>query len=100
VVVRAYGGSVAIALAHRLRPDLILLDLVMPEVSGFDVVAALQNNSATARIPILIVTAFEVNARERALLSSHSEKAVHVVEKAGINRADFLAEVRRALLPH
>ena len=40
-VVRAYGGSEAIILAQRLRPDLILLDLMMPEVSGFDVVEAL-----------------------------------------------------------
>ena len=43
-VVRAYGGAEAIALAQRLRPDLILLDLMMPDVSGFDVVEALQRD--------------------------------------------------------
>ena len=59
-VVRAYGGSEAIALAQRLRPDLILLDLMMPDVNGFDVVEALQRNADTARIPILVVTAKQI----------------------------------------
>ena len=56
-VVRASGGNEAISVAQRLRPDLILLDLMMPQVSGFDVVEALQRNTDTARIPILVVTA-------------------------------------------
>ncbi len=56
-VVRAYGGTEAIVLAQRLHPDLILLDLMMPDVSGFDVVDALQRNADTARIPIIVVTA-------------------------------------------
>jgi len=63
-VVRAYGGSEAIALAQRLRPDLIVLDLMMPEVSGFDVVDALQRDTYTARIPILVVTAKHITAED------------------------------------
>ena len=45
-VLRAYGGREAIEIARREMPDLIVLDLMMPEVSGFDVVDAL---SADAR---------------------------------------------------
>jgi PAS domain S-box-containing protein len=97
-VVRAYGGSEAIALAQRLRPDLILLDLMMPDVNGFDVVEALQRDAATARIPILVVTAKQVTAQDRALLEVHPGKVIHVVTKAGFNRIGFVAEVRRALL--
>jgi DNA-binding response OmpR family regulator len=99
-VVRAYGGSEAIAAAQRLQPDLILLDLMMPDVSGFDVVEALRRYTDTARIPILVVTAKQVNEAELALLNSDPDKVIHVVEKAGFNRTGFIAEVRRALLPN
>ena len=98
-VVRAYGGDEAIALAQRLLPDLILLDLMMPEVNGFAVVEALQRNADTASIPILVVTAKQITALERAALNSDSSSLVHIVDKAGFNRARFVAEVKRALLP-
>jgi PAS domain S-box-containing protein len=96
-VVRAYGGSEAIVLAQQLLPDLILLDLMMPEVSGFDVVAALQHNPSTVGIPILIVTAKQITADDRAALNSHPDIVIHIVEKSGLNQARFIAEVRRAL---
>jgi CheY-like chemotaxis protein len=98
-VVRAYGGSEAITLAQRLRPDLILLDLMMPDVSGFDVVAALQSDALTARIPILIVTAKNITTHDRALLNTNREQVINIVGKAGFNRTSFIAEVRRALTP-
>ncbi len=96
-VVRAYGGAEAITLAQRLRPDLIFLDLMMPEVSGFDVVEALQRNSETARIPILVVTAKQITASDRSTLNKNHGKVVHIVEKADLNQAHFIDEVRRAL---
>ncbi len=99
-VVRAYGGAEAIALAPQLQPDLILLDLMMPDLSGFDVVAALQRSDVTAQIPILVVTAKEITALDRAALNSGADEGIHVVQKAGFNQARFVAEVRRALQPH
>jgi PAS domain S-box-containing protein len=98
-VVRAYGGSEAIILAQRLHPDLILLDLMMPEINGFDVVEALQRQSDTASIPILVVTAKQIDANDRAALGRDSGKVIQIVEKAGFNRHEFMAEVRRALTP-
>jgi signal transduction histidine kinase/CheY-like chemotaxis protein len=98
-VVRAYGGGEAITLAQRLLPDLILLDLMMPEVNGFDVVEALQRNAETSHIPILVVTARRVTAQDRAALNGRSGNLVEIVDKAGFNRGAFIAEVRRALLP-
>ncbi len=98
-VARAYNGNEAIALAQRLRPDLILLDLMMPDVSGFDVVRALQKDPATARIPILVVTAKHITADDRAALSTDAGEAIPIVEKAGFNRVAFVTEVRRALSP-
>jgi len=100
VVVRAYGGSEAILLAQRLLPDLILLDLMMPEVSGFDVVDAMRSNPETSRIPILVVTAKQVTEQERSILNSNPENVIHIVEKSGFNQGRFVAEVRRAFLAH
>jgi PAS domain S-box-containing protein len=96
-VIRAYGGSEAITLARRLRPDLILLDLMMPAVSGFDVVEALQAQPETASIPILVVTAKHVTSSDRAALEGHADRVIRIVAKAGFDRQAFLAEVRRAL---
>src|SRR5581483_2260184 len=96
-VIRAYGGNEAITLARRLRPDLILLDLMMPEVSGFAVVEALQRDETTACIPILFVTAKHITASDRLALKGESDKVIHSVEKAGFDRQAFLTEVRRAL---
>ncbi|TFD76280.1 PAS domain-containing sensor histidine kinase [Cryobacterium fucosi] len=98
-VVRAYGGREAISLAQRLRPDLVLLDLIMADVSGFDVVKALQSNPDTAQIPILVVTAKQITALDRAALNGNPGRVVRTVEKSGFTHIDFVAEVRRALLP-
>lgn len=98
-VVRAYGGAEAITLAQRLRPDLILLDLMMPEVNGFDVVEALQSNPLTAQIAILVVTAKTITAMDRAALSNNPEQIINIVEKSGFSQSRFINEVRRALLP-
>ncbi len=96
-VVRAYGGGQAIELAQQLQPDLILLDLMMPETDGFEVVKALRSNTATARIPIVVVTAKHATALDRVALNSNPGNDIEIVEKTGFNRAAFMTEVRRAL---
>lgn len=53
----ATNGKRAIDLANQLIPDMILLDVMMPEMNGFEVCEHLKNNSQTAAIPILFVTA-------------------------------------------
>jgi len=93
-VFRAYGGREAIEIAERELPDLIVLDLMMPEVSGFDVVDALNRNPATAGIPLIIVTAFEITAEERERLDGG---VLAVMGKAGFDGKRFVSEVRRAM---
>jgi CheY-like chemotaxis protein len=93
-VLRAYGGSEAIDAARHELPDVIVLDLMMPEVSGFDVVEALQDHPDTARIPILVVTAKHITAEDRTKLSGH---AATIMEKAEFDPDRFTAEVRRAM---
>lgn len=93
-IVRAYGGREAIKAAHRLLPDLIVLDLMMPEVNGFDVVLALKNNIDTARIPILVVTSKEITAEDRAALDHQVKK---IMKKTILSQGHFLSEVRSAM---
>ena len=93
-VLRAYGGREAIEIARRELPDLIVLDLMMPDVNGFDVVEALHQQPDTARIPILVVTAKEITAEDRAKLNGY---VTTIMEKAEFDRDRFAAEVRRAM---
>jgi CheY-like chemotaxis protein len=93
-VLRAHGGGEAIEVAGRLLPDLIVLDLMMPEVNGFDVVEALQHRFDTARIPILVVTGKPITAEDHARLNGY---VTTVMEKADFDRDRFAAEVRRAM---
>jgi PAS domain S-box-containing protein len=94
IVLRAYGGAEAIEAARRELPDLIVLDLMMPEVSGFDVVEALQGDRATCRIPVLVVTAKPITAEDRVKLDG---AVTRIMEKAEFDREQFTEEVRRSL---
>jgi CheY-like chemotaxis protein len=93
-VLRAYGGREAIEIARREMPDLIVLDLIMPDVNGFDVVEALTRDPNTARIPILVVTSSQPTPADRAKLNGY---VTTIMEKGNFDRARFTAEVRRAM---
>jgi PAS domain S-box-containing protein len=96
-VVRAHGGAQALSLARHLRPDLILLDLMMPDLGGFEVVQALRLDTATSALPIIIVTAKEITAQDRAMLAPLPGPPIQIVEKSGFNGTRLLALVRGAL---
>ena len=66
----------------------------MPGINGFDVVKALSDQPATARIPILIVTAKQITADDRTNLNGF---VAVILEKTEFNRERFVAEVRRAM---
>jgi PAS domain S-box-containing protein len=93
-VLRAYGGREAIDMAQRELPDLIVLDLIMPKVNGFEVVDALSENPATAGIPIVVVTASEITEADRARLNGFVSA---IMDKAAFDGKRFLGEVRRAM---
>ena len=93
-VLRAYDGREAIAIAQRELPDLIVLDLLMPGASGFDVVAALNENPATAGIPVIVVTASEITEADRTRLQGSVST---IMGKAGFDGKRFMGEVRRAM---
>jgi len=56
-VVAAPSGVVALQIVERTQPDLILLDIIMPEIDGFETCRKLKANPATAEIPVIFITA-------------------------------------------
>jgi PAS domain S-box-containing protein len=92
-VLRAYGGREAIAAAQRELPDLIILDLVLTDMSGFEVVEVLHTHPDTARIPI-VVTTEQITPADRVALNGY---VTTIIETAHFDRDRFTAEVRRAM---
>ena len=66
---RASSGREGIELAHTVGADLVICDLMMPEVDGFEVIARLHAAGATSSIPILVLTAHDLSAMEKARLN-------------------------------
>jgi len=93
-VLQAYNGQDGVAICRSERPDLIVLDLIMPELSGFDVISALAEDASTASIPIVVVTAKTLDAKERQLLHGRVDA---IMEKGAFDRVGFSNEIRRAL---
>ncbi|NOZ56289.1 MAG: response regulator, partial [Calditrichaeota bacterium] len=92
-VLKAYGGKEGIELATKHIPDAIVLDLMMPEVSGFEVVDKLKQQERTRDIPIIIFTAKTMSSEERRRLSRH---VLGFAKKAGKDELlQYLDEVRR-----
>jgi CheY-like chemotaxis protein len=90
----AYGGQEALDMIRSDPPALIVLDLMMPQVSGFDVVHGLRADPETADIPIIVLTAKLLSRDDRAVLSS---KVQQVMEKTSFHSSALVAEVKRAL---
>jgi PAS domain S-box-containing protein len=93
-ILRVYSGRAAIDIAMRQHPDLIVLDLLMPDLNGFDVALELHSHPDTAHIPILVLTAKQVTSEDRKRLQ---DCVAAILEKSSFDNAAFLAEVRRAM---
>jgi threonine synthase len=72
-IFEASNGRNGLELIRRERPDLVLLDLMMPEMDGFTVLSKMKEADETADIPVIVITAKELTAHERRRLSGHVE---------------------------
>ena len=91
----AHHGRQALELIARRRPDLVILDIMMPDMSGFEVLEALSRESATAAIPVLVLTA---RGDEQDAARGLALGAKRYMSKPFDVRA-LIAEVRRHLGP-
>ncbi|NMB89477.1 MAG: response regulator, partial [Chloroflexi bacterium] len=94
VIYEATNGQEAIDVAVKEKPNLIILDLMMPEKDGFSVLDALQSNADTADIPVIVVTAKELTAAEKSRLQGHIQS---LMQKGDFMSDDLLNEVNMLL---
>jgi signal transduction histidine kinase/DNA-binding response OmpR family regulator len=89
---KCFCGEDGLRVAEENAPDVIILDLMMPGMSGFEVAGSLKDNPRTANIPILILTSKEISNADRELLHN---KAASLVQKGTSAREQLLREIRR-----
>lgn len=92
-VLRAFGGQEAFEIIRSERPDLVLLDLVMPEVSGYEVMARLSQDPALADTVVVIISAHAIEAD-----APHLQGQLRMARDRGF-ALDTILQLLRATLP-
>jgi CheY-like chemotaxis protein/anti-sigma regulatory factor (Ser/Thr protein kinase) len=90
-VVEAENGRVALERLRGVSPSVVLLDLMMPEVDGFEFVAEFRRREAWRSIPVIVVTAKDLSREDRERLNGSVQK---ILQKGAYGREQLLAEVR------
>ena len=85
-------GRAALDLIEQSRPGLILLDLRIPEIDGFDVIASIRSRPEFARVPITVMTALDLSRDDWGRLTGRVEQ---VIQKGLYSRNRLMREVRR-----
>jgi CheY-like chemotaxis protein len=93
-VSEADNGRRGLLSVARQVPDLIVLDLMMPEMDGFEFVAELRKSESGRKIPVVVVTAKEITEEDRHRLTGQVRRVLH---KGSFSREELSSELRRAL---
>ena len=91
-VLEALGGLEGVDKTINEKPDLIILDLIMPDMSGFDVVDQIRENDEAMEIPIIVCSAKDITSEEREMLNG---KIQSVVRKGDIAKSELLTAIKR-----
>jgi len=92
-VLQARGGQEGIDIARSDRPNLVLLDLMMPGVSGFDVVEALRSDEDTRTIPIMVLTAKTLSEEDKRALNGNVAAIFQRNSTAGAELTEWLRAI-------
>lgn len=90
-IFEAQDGKEGLELVRRELPDLVILDLMMPEMDGFAVMDQLKANQDTAQIPVIVATAKELTPHEKERLGTQIQA---LMQKGDFLNDEFLQEVR------
>lgn len=93
-VFTAAEGKAGVLTAKQETPDLVVLDLMMPGMNGFEAVDALRSDLKTASIPIIILTGMDLSSADKKRLRG---KVQCLLEKGTIKKGKFAALVRKAV---
>jgi len=95
-VTEAESGQAALERLAEEQPDLILLDLMMPDMDGFQLVTKLSNEPSWRNIPVIIVTAHDITTDDRRRLNSAVEA---ILLKGSFAPAQLVEHIRQLLRP-
>jgi threonine synthase len=90
-IFEASNGREGLGLIQRELPDLVILDLMMPEMDGFAVIEALRARQETASIPVIVATAKELTSEEKNRLNGQIQS---LMQKGDFLNDEFLEEVK------
>lgn len=90
----AVDGRAAMEIISHSKPSAIILDLMLPEMDGFEVAHRLQLNPRWRDIPVVLLTARDLSNEERAVLNFHN---THILQKGNFSREDLLTEIQTAI---
>ncbi|HEY0603312.1 MAG TPA: response regulator, partial [Herpetosiphonaceae bacterium] len=93
-ILTAGGGRAGLELIASQRPDLIILDLMMPEVDGFAVLQQLETDEATRSIPVVVLTAKDLTNQEREFLN---QRVSSLLNKGFTSAGELLEKVAELL---
>jgi len=93
---QAANGRVALDRVHESVPDLILLDLMMPEMDGFEFIARLRETDSWRAIPVVVLTAKDMTPDDHLRLQGNVRR---VFRKASFSREQLVDEIRAAIEP-
>jgi signal transduction histidine kinase/DNA-binding response OmpR family regulator len=93
-VLPAAGGREAIDMARSEKPDFVLLDLMMPEVNGFDVVEALRADAATRETPILVLTAANLTEADKRMLNG---RVSEILKRGTVASSEIVGLLKRVV---
>ena len=93
-VMTASGGRDAIKIAKRSKPDLVLLDLLMPDVNGFDVVEALRADDKTRDTPIMVLTAANLTEADKRQLNG---RVSQILSRGSVATSDIVGLLKNVV---
>jgi signal transduction histidine kinase/DNA-binding response OmpR family regulator len=96
-VVEAANGRAALSVLTHSLPELILLDLMMPEMDGFEFVQQLHSRDDWRAVPVVVITAKDITSEDRMRLNGHAER---ILQKGAYSRDQLLNEVRKLVFAH
>ena len=92
-LIGAVGGREGLQKVREVKPDLVLLDLMMPEVDGFTVLSTMKEEPEIADIPVIVITAKELSSQERRRLSGHVESLLQKGSYMDLEMLDDIVDV-------
>jgi signal transduction histidine kinase/CheY-like chemotaxis protein/ligand-binding sensor domain-containing protein len=93
-IMEATNGRKGLGVLESTVPDLILLDLMMPEMDGFDFMRELRRSQAWRKIPVIVVTSKDLTEEDKRLLQGEVSQ---ILRKGSYSMNELLAEIERAL---